>query len=936
MALAVFMMRHCIVFFCCLLMSGAYAQVHVVDSLQQELSLHPQEDTIRVNILNGLSYQYQWLDFNQSFEFAEKALKIADSISFLPGIATACFRQAHCYWALGDSDRAIEKALRAVSIAEQKQLMNVLAEAYRILAVSYRDQQEIEKAVSYIRKAENLARQEKNWDLLARVYNLAGVIDFTRALPDSALVYYNKALDVTAEQVITKFHVSQVLSNIGEIYLRDDPEKALAYFTKALASAKETRNKSAEAGIVADIGRAHIRTKKYADADRYLQQSLTLARKLGLKRVIRHVYLALTDLKVQEQKTDEAFNYMRAYYDVRDSLLNGSKTRQIVELEAQFEAEKQEQKIRLLEQEKRIESLWKNVLIVGSLFLIIVIIIIYRLQKLRSAKAQQLLETQQALNEKLKETDTLKSRFFANLSHEFRTPLSLILGPVDEQLRNTSLPPAERKNLTLIQRNANRLLALVNQLLDLSKLEAGKMELSIQRGNLAEFLHLLAASFDSLAEHKQIHFVKDISENEVRVSYDADKIDKIVSNILFNAFKFTPSGGQVNFSMHVSKEDREIVISIADTGKGIPANEQANIFSPFYQLKYDREDGQPGTGLGLSLVNELVRLYGGTIKLKSKLNEGTCISVTLPLLEGSDCEASSPQIGEPTQTVKSIPLPIEEEQRDVVSVSEVADCILVVEDNSSLRNFITSGFLDRFKVISAKDGEEGITQATEHIPDLIISDVMMPKLNGLDFTAKIKQDERTSHIPVILLTAKADGQSKIEGLKIGADDYLSKPFSMEELQVRVHNLLDQRKRLAAKLREEFTSQNHHVSEPQEPSLDDKFILKVRTVVEENISNSFFSVEMLADEMNLSRAQLFRKLKALLNASPSEFINDLRLQRAAQLIRAKSDHVAQIGYAVGFNEQSYFAKRFRKKFGVSPTEYAQVSDATKLPGMATRV
>jgi DNA-binding response OmpR family regulator/two-component sensor histidine kinase len=473
-------------------------------------------------------------------------------------------------------------------------------------------------------------------------------------------------------------------------------------------------------------------------------------------------------------------------------------------------------------------------------------------------------------------------------------------------------------------------------LLDLSKLEAGKMELSAQPGNLAEFLHLLAASFDSLAEHKQIHFVKDISENEVRISYDADKIDKIVSNILFNAFKFTPPGGQVNFSVHVSKGDREIVISIADTGKGIPANEQANIFSPFYQLKYDREDGQPGTGLGLSLVHELVRLYGGTIKLKSKLNEGTCISVTLPLLEGSDREASLIQSSEPRQIVKSVPLPIEEEQLETVSVLEEADCILVVEDNSSLRNFITSGFLDRFKVISAKDGEEGITQAIEHIPDLIISDVMMPKLNGLDFTAKIKQDERTSHIPVILLTAKADGQSKIEGLKIGADDYLSKPFSMEELQVRVRNLLDQRKRLAAKLREEFTNQNHHESEPEEPSLDDKFILKVRTVVEANISNSFFSVEMLADEMNLSRAQLFRKLKALLNASPSEFINDLRLQRAAQLIRAKSDHVAQIGYAVGFNEQSYFAKRFRKKFGVSPTEYAQVSDATKLPGIATRV
>ncbi|MBA4056245.1 MAG: hypothetical protein C0490_16135, partial [Marivirga sp.] len=392
--------------------------------------MHPRGDTTRVNIFNALSYQYQWLDFNQSLQYAEEALKIAELLDFMPGIATACYRQAHCYWALGDSERSIEMALRAVSIAEQEKLTNVLAETFRILAMSYRDQQEIEKAISYIRRAEAIAFEEKNWDLLARVYNLAGVIDYTRRLSDSALVYYNKALEITESHTTTTFHISQVLSNIGEIYLEDNPDKAMSYFTRALASAKETRNKSAEAGIVADIGRAFIRKKNYKDADEYLQQSLKLSRDLGLRRVSRHVYLALVDLKVQEGKATEAFNYMRAYYDVRDSLINGSKTRQIVELETRFEKEKQEQKIRLLEQEQQIQRIWRNVLIVGSVLLLIILVIIYRLQTLRSAKARQLLETQQALNEKLKETDMLKSRFFANISHEFRTPLSLILGPL--------------------------------------------------------------------------------------------------------------------------------------------------------------------------------------------------------------------------------------------------------------------------------------------------------------------------------------------------------------------------------------------------------------------------------------------------------------------------------------------------------------------------
>ncbi|HZI24019.1 MAG TPA: ATP-binding protein [Chryseolinea sp.] len=913
-------MKYFTVFFCYLLINSAIAQVQTVDSLLVELSRHQKEDTLQVNILNMLSYQYQWLDFNKSLEYAEEALRLAEPIEFQSGIATACFRQAHCYWALGDSERAIEKALRAVNIAEKEHLTDILAETYRILAISYRDQQELAKAVSYIRQAELLSTQQKNWDLLARVYNLAGVIDYTRDLKDSALAYYTKALLVTDEHATSKFHVSQVLSNIGEIYLEDDPDKGLEYFTKALSSAKETRNKSAEAGIIADIGRAHIQKRNYVEADHYLKESLQISRKLGLKRVSRHVYYALVDLRLREGKTTEAFNYMRSYYDVRDSLLNGSKTRQIVELETRFEKEKQDQRIQLLEQEKTIQRIWTNVLIVGALLLIITIVIIYRLQKLRAVKDRQLLQTQQSLNEKLKETDSLKSRFFANISHEFRTPLSLILGPVEEQLRNSQLPTAQKKTFHMIQRNAQRLLSLVNQLLDLSKLEAGKMELFIQQGNLGEFLQLLTASFDSLAEHKQITFTKNILPLEKSVGYDADKVEKIVNNILFNAFKFTPIDGEVIFTFQIHPDKNEMTISVMDTGKGIPKEELANVFSPFYQLKNDGEEGQPGTGLGLSLVNELVKLYGGNISLKSELNEGTCIEVTLPLLHANTATELHLHREIPESGAQPMYSSDEEPESFLEINAEEKASILIVEDNSDLRNFIASGFRNEFTILLASNGEEGISEALKHIPDLIISDVMMPKLNGLDFSTNIKTDERTCHIPVILLTAKADASSRIEGLKTGADDYLAKPFSMEELQVRVQNLLSLRKKLAENLKKELASQ-HQAPEPKELSLDQKFILKVKSAIESNISNSHFSVEILAEEMNLSRAQLFRKVKALINTSPSELINDLRLQRAAHLIRAKADNVAQIGYAVGFNEQSYFSKRFRKKFGVSPSEYS---------------
>ena len=291
------------------------------------------------------------ISFEKSLSFAEVALETAEAIGFQRGIATASFRQAHCLWALGDSDRAIEKGLSAVRIADDYGFTIVKAEAYRILAISYRDQQEIDKAVWYIRHAEALALQKKSWDLLARVYNLAGVIEMTRKKNDSARIYYEKALTVTADHPITKFHVSQALSNIGELYLPGDPVTALNYFKRALASAKDTHNRSAEAGILANIGRASIIEKRYHDADVYLKKSLMLARELGLKRVIRHVYLALSKLKIHQGKTTEALTYMQSYYDVSDSLLNGSKTRQIVELESRFESEKQQQKIRILEQQ---------------------------------------------------------------------------------------------------------------------------------------------------------------------------------------------------------------------------------------------------------------------------------------------------------------------------------------------------------------------------------------------------------------------------------------------------------------------------------------------------------------------------------------------------------------------------------------------------------
>jgi signal transduction histidine kinase len=549
-------------------------------------------------------------------------------------MASAHYILAHCYNSLGDADLAMEQALGAVSIAEKLGYTSILAESFRILAIKYRDQEEIGKAELFISKAEELSKRIKDWDLLSRVYNLAGVIQFSQNKYDTALALYNKSILIAEEYATSKFHFPQVLSNIGDVYGKQANGERLEflYFNKALSLAQEIGHKSAEAVALNDLGKICIKQNKYPEAEKKLLKSLELSKLLNLRRALRNVYLTLFELKTLQGRHLEAQQYMRMHYELKDSLQNERKTRQIIELEIRYENEKKQQDIKLLKQEKRVQIIWKNFYLVGSILLLLAITFIYRIQQLRNRKAKQLLGIQKKLNEKLKETDELKSRFFANISHEFRTPLTLILAPIEDKLKSSTLPISDKNDLLIVKRNANRLLDLVNQLLDLSKLEANKMELHLKEGNLDEFMRIFAASFNSMTEHKKIVFTKNIAVPMHPVLFDADKLEKIVNNILFNAFKFTPDGGSVTLSIYTSSDENELHINITDTGIGISEEDQLHIFSPFYQSKHTFDDGrQLGTGLGLSFVKELVKLYEGQIKLHSQTNNGTTISITLPI-----------------------------------------------------------------------------------------------------------------------------------------------------------------------------------------------------------------------------------------------------------------------------------------------------------------
>ncbi len=907
----------------------AFGQISKIDSVESILRKHRSNDTLKVKLWNELSYQHIGIDYYKARQYAMIGLKLADSLSYKLGLSIAKNRLALCYWVLGDGELAIKHAMDVIQIVENEKLdKGLLAETYRILGVTYSDQLEFSKAQFYLKKSLETCIAKNNWGMMLRVYVGAGAIQLAKNKPDSALNLFTKSLAIEKEHP-NEYYLPIIYTNIGSVYSGkhlNNPKIEISYYEKALALSEKVENRYAESRVLSQLGYTYLQNRNFKKSEEYLSESQKIARSIGLKTVVKDNYLLLMELKLAQGNMQQSLFYQKAYYDLKDSLSNEKITREIVELETSYDNEKKQKEIQLLLEQKRADQILQLSLVVGIILLALFSVIVYLLQNQRNLKAKQLLAFQKTVTDKLKEADALKSRFFTNISHEFRAPLSLIIAPIEEKLASPSKSGVDYETSKIVLRNAQRLLNLVNQILDLSKLEARKMELQAKVDDLSSFLQLLTESFEPLAIQKKVKFSSDIRLSSREFLFDSDKMEKIITNLLMNSFKFTPPDGTI--SLQVTDRDFEtgIKLVIKDTGIGIPEEDQQHLFSAFYQVR-EGIDGDHGTGLGLSLVKELVKLHQGNIHLESTFHKGTIITVTIPLQKPKTISLASIQTIPPVSNQNEVISPEEaSELLEAMPLSheespEAKQTILIVEDNPDLQNYLASILSKQYVVAIAKDGVKGLESAYEQIPDLILSDIMMPRMNGIDLLEKIKQNERTSHIPVILLTAKADLESRLTGLKIGADDYLAKPFVVEELFIRIANLLNLRKKLALKYMTSLSGQAS-TKVASEPTLDEKFLQKAKAVVERNISDSLFSVESLADEMHLSRAQLFRKLKAISGLSPNEFISDIRLLRAAEMIKGKVDTLTQISYSVGFNEQSYFAKRFKKKFGMTPSEYSE--------------
>ncbi len=554
---------------------------------------------------------------------------------------------------------------------------------------------------------------------------------------------------------------------------------------------------------------------------------------------------------------------------------------------------------------------------IAYLFILIALIILSQRFIIQRVKAREQLKREMIARDREVVLHQMKMRFFTNISHEFRTPLTLIAGPLQEMLDNDStLSTPTKSQLKLMKNNTDRLLRLINQLMDFRKINQGNMHLSVRERNITSFIKRVAESFQGIADQKNIHFSYHIDSKPLLVWFDAEKLETIIFNLLSNAFKYTPSNGNINISLELHK-GKKVIIKVSDNGSGVPDEDKEKIFERFYQSEQNQHIGGAGTGVGLSLVKELVEMHHGNIIIKDNEPNGATFIISLLVNKASfsadeiieDVTSTEEEISDTTDTTTTVLNPVITESGDKPKV-------LIVEDQKDLRTHLCNILQNHYRVDEAVNGVEGLEKASSSLPDIIISDVMMPEMDGFTFCNKLRNNVITSHIPIIMLTALDNIDSKQEGLEAGADAYVVKPFDKQLLVTQIQNLLTNRQLLKSRFKEQWD----FVEEIATTSTDQQFVTRAVKTVEDNMSDANFNVSELVKKMSVSRTLLHMKLRELTGQSTSEFIRTIRLKQAAKLLKQGELNVSEVTYQVGFNDPKYFSKSFKSLFGVTPTNF----------------
>ncbi len=810
------------------------------------------------------------------------------------------------------NQEAISYFLESIKYAEKNDYKYGKAIAENGVGNVYLVQKEYLKALEYFKTSLQYGLKEGQKYHQEISYGNIGEAYIYLNEPDSAKYYLNKSLKLARAR---KNYVGEgiCLQCIGQVFLsQNQNKKALEYFKQALKLQRRENDKRYLSTILIFYGKACFRNNLLSEAEKSLVEGIAISKEIHSVDNLINGYAILYKIYYKTKRYQKAFNALLQNKQYTDTLYNAETVQAMNDLEFKYQLKQKNHKIELLDaQKKLVESVRKVervLFVLIALLLIALLFFMYYRYRNRKRVAKEL----QAVN-------SMKSRFFSNVSHEFRTPLTLIKGPISSIIEKSNNPQI-RNELDMVLRNSNRLLMLVDQLLSLSKIDAGHFSILAQEGDLSLHLKGIANSFNYLAQQKNITYSKHIAPSENRW-FDVNIMEIIITNLLSNAFKYVHENGTVTFDTKANKKSYEITISNSDCEL---SNRELNfIFNRFYRA--DEGTNIEGTGVGLALVKELCLLYGAEIKVRRDTHNFIFFSLVIPTeVEHFSKEqlALVPIDFSEQTTIQSEPL----QKTDNNENDEKMDMplLLVVEDNADMREYIYSCFCDKYKVLMAKDGVEGVEMALEQIPDLIISDVMMPRLDGIDLCKQLKADVKTNHIPLLLLTAKVGDESTIKGLEAGADDYITKPFNAKTLSVKIANLIATQKAMRKKVQEKIVDSPIDL---ELPSKEADFLQRLQQVINENISNLDFDTEELSKEMLMSRTQLYRKLKAVTGFTPALFVRMQRVKRAAEILNNSDVNISDVCFATGFNTISYFSKCFKDIMGVSPREYVKQQSKT---------
>jgi len=922
-----------------------------IDSLKQVINT-TKNDSVKVDTYIQLYLFYARTDANISLDYAVKAEELSLKNGYELRVANAKYRKAAILRDLGQYSKSDATLTEALIIYNKLEDIKGITAVKIEQAFLLQDQFKLEEAALLYIEALPYTIKSGDKNAEARIHNNLGGLYKTLKQKEKAIDHYEQAL-ILVKELNFKPGISAILTNLGAVdFELNDYERAENYLKEALSLKIEAGDKLGESRVLANLARIQINKKDYALAEANYKRANDLAIQVNNKNQLsitsyglaeaaflkgdykqciklskallpileelNHLAISIAVNEFLSKSYKETGDFKNAFKiatlknTLSDSLYNDNILSVTNELEAKYENNKNAKEIELLKSKNELieqQKMNQRNLLLGGLGFTSLIGLFFFLQYKNRKK----------INTKLKELSIAKSNFFANISHEFRTPLTLISGPIQAQLKKENLTEEERNSLEMMQRNSNRLLSLVNQLLDISKIESGRIQLRISNQQIVPFIGTLVDGFTFITKQKNIKFISQINPTKVETWFDKDAVEKIVVNLLSNAIKYTNENGTIECTVFV--ENDSLHFEVKNTGKGLTKNEITHIFERFYQVNEDKL----GVGIGLSLVKELINLHKGTVSVESTINQWTRFKVILPINKSAfnnDEYAKQKPSGLEMETIPYLEVKSEINTDELQTPEDDKLIILIVDDNADIRTYVSNIFKGIYTIIEAENGQNGIDLAIQHIPDIIISDVMMPVLDGIALSKKLKKDERTSHIPIILLTAKTGEKNEIEGIKTGADDYITKPFSEDLLKLKVENRIENLKTLQERFSQEIILRPKDISVN---SIEEQFLEKIQIVLDTQLTETSFSIQDFCEATAMSRMQLHRKLKALTGLSTSEFIKTQRLKLATTLLKNSDINISQIGYAVGFNDHAYFSKSFKEMYHCTPSEYANKSN-----------